>query len=219
MAKTVKKRINNNIKRTFLLLFSIFILGTSMGIFLLYGPYNKFRNFLITTAMSTMSHQYLATWFYSDEMIQEVMANNYIVEINENSDENLVNFEEKKEYSSEYERDILEHDPNDIYKVIKVKGPGYNGFVVAVYDASKVKLASTKYLGTKGQTTKQIADQNNALVAINASGFYDPDWNSNGGIPHGTVIQNSKVIWDYVDAQVGGGIVGFTKDNVLVLGK
>ena len=30
------------------------------GLFLLYGPYSGFRNFLITTAMTTMNHQYLA---------------------------------------------------------------------------------------------------------------------------------------------------------------
>ena len=38
-----------------------------------------------------------------------------------------------------------------------------------------------------------IAKNNNAAIAMNAGGFYDPDWNSNGALPHGTVISNVKI--------------------------
>ncbi len=48
---------------------SLFVLGCGSGLTLLYGPWSGFRNWLITTAMTTMNHQYLATWFYSDETI------------------------------------------------------------------------------------------------------------------------------------------------------
>ena len=44
-------------------------------LFLLYGPYANFRDWLITTAMGTMNHQYLATWFLSDEEIQHIKSN------------------------------------------------------------------------------------------------------------------------------------------------
>lgn len=54
---------------------------------------------------------------------------------------------------------------------------------------------------------------------MNAGGFYDPDWNSNGALPHGTVISNGKVVSDYEDARVGGGFICFTKENKLILGK
>ena len=64
-----------------------------------------------------------------------------------------------------------------------------------------------------------MAKRENAIIAMNAGGFYDPDWNSNGALPHGTVISNGKVVSDYDDANVGGGFVGFTKENKLVLGK
>ena len=46
---------------------STFIVGLSTFLFLFYGPWPGFRNFWITSAMTTMSHKYLATWFYSDE--------------------------------------------------------------------------------------------------------------------------------------------------------
>ena len=53
---------------------------------------------------------------------------------------------------------------------------------------------------------------------MNAGGFYDPDWNSNGALPHGTVISYGKVVSDYQDANVGGGFIGFTNDDKLILG-
>ena len=40
--------------------------------------------------MTTMSHQYLAKWFYSDEVIQKVLAMNEVIESKENTNTNLV---------------------------------------------------------------------------------------------------------------------------------
>jgi len=77
--KKKSRKISINVKRTFLILFSVFVTGTAVGMFLLYGPYSGFRRLLITTAMTTKSHQYLATWWYSDEEINKVLANNYVV--------------------------------------------------------------------------------------------------------------------------------------------
>jgi exopolysaccharide biosynthesis protein len=54
---------------------------------------------------------------------------------------------------------------------------------------------------------------------MNASGFYDPTWSGNGGIPHGTVIKDGRIIYDYADAGVGGGFIGFDQDNKLILGR
>ena len=81
--KDKKLRISLKVKRVFLLLFSIGVMGLSTGLFLLYGPYDKLRNTLITTAMTTMSHQYLARWFYTDEYINKVgKSSDWTVEIN-----------------------------------------------------------------------------------------------------------------------------------------
>lgn len=224
MKKTKRKlKISLKIKRVFLLLFSIGIIGMSSGLFLLYGPYSWIRNTLITTAMTTMSHQYLARWFYSDEYINKVLANNYIIETNENTNPDLINmpdFNNSQKYASKYEKDIFEGvDENTIYKKIKVSGKGYDGYVIAIYKPEKVKLAVSSKLGTEGQTLKTMAKSNNALITMNASGFYDPDWNGNGAIPHGTVIKDGRIIYDYTDANVGGGFIGFDKDNKLILGR
>ncbi len=221
--KKKKRKINLKIKRILLLLFSIALIGLSSGLFLLYGPYSWVRNTLITTAMTTQSHQYLARWFYSEELITKVLADNYMVEPNEDTNPDLIDmpdFENDKKYSSKYERDIFEGvDENTIYKKIKVSGSGYDGYVIAIYKPEKVKLAVSSKLGTEGETLKTMAQKNHALITMNGGGFFDPTWSGNGGIPHGTVIKDGRIIYDYVDAQVGGGFIGFDKDNKLILGR
>ena len=174
--------------------------------------------------MTSMSHQYLATWFYNDDVINEVLSNNHIIEVDENTNPDLINFKDydtdARIYKNEYEKQILTKDPgNDLYKVIEVSGSGYQGYLVAIYDPSRVSIATTAYLGKKGEAITTVAKRENAVIAINAGGFYDPDWNSNGALPHGTVIKDGKIVSDYEDARMGGGFVGFTKDDKLVLGK
>ena len=65
---TVKKQTG---KKVLMVLIILAIIGTSTGGFLLYGPYSGFRDWLITTAMTTMTHQYFATLFYDDDTIQD----------------------------------------------------------------------------------------------------------------------------------------------------
>ena len=171
-----------------------------------------------------MSHQYVATWFQNNDVINEVLSNNHIIEVDETTNPNLINFKDYdtkgKIYENEYEKEILTKDPsNDLYKVIEVSGSGYQGYLVAIYDPSRVSIATTSYLGKRGETITTVAKRENAIVAINAGGFYDPDWNSNGALPHGTVIKDGEVVSDYDDAKMGGGFVGFTNDDKLVLGK
>lgn len=220
--KNKKLKLSLKIKRVFLLIMSIFIIGLSSGLFLLYGPISWFRNTLITTAMTTMSHQYLARWFFTEDYINKVLANNYVIEIDEDTNPDLISMNGKStgKYSSKYEKDLFEGVTEDtIYKKIYVKGTGYDGYIIAIYKPEKVKIAVSSKLGTEGEQLPTIVKKNKALVGMNASGFYDPTWAGNGGIAHGTVIKDGKIIFDYEDAQVGGGFIGFNKDNVLVLGR
>ena len=198
------------------------ILGSGLA-FLLYGPYPNFRNWLITTAMTTMSHKYLATWFYDDETINSVMQDNYVRESNEETNLNAISFVDysnsKVMYKNKYEKEILTHEEGASYKLINIEGDGLRGYLVAIYDSSKVKIATATNMASSGEMLTKIAEKNNALVAINASGFYDPGYVGNGGKPHGAVIQNGKLISNLAKSNVGGGIIGFTNDNKLIMGK
>ena len=202
---------------------SLFVAGVGCAAFLFYGPWDGFRNFWITSAMTTMTHQYLATWIYSDETIQKVLAANSVEEVEEETDLDAIkitSYTGKTIYKNEYEKDVLTKDPgNDLYKVININGGSYQGFLVVLYDPSKIHVATTSYLGSRGQDILTVSKRENAIIAMNGGGFYDPDWNSNGAIPHGTVISRGNVVWDYADAGYGGGFICFTNENKLLLGR
>ena len=199
----------------------IYIIGFSSFLFLFYGPINSFKEFWITSAMTTKDHRYLATWLYSEKYINKVLANNKIIEVDEVSDPNQIVFRKYTTtiYRNEYEKEILQKDPdNDLYKVINISGHGYQGFLVAIYDPSRIHIATTSKIGVTGESILTVSDRENAIIAMNAGGFWDPDWNGNGAIPHGTVISNGRVVSDFKDANMGGGFIGFTNEDKFILG-
>ena len=217
-----RKKKKSKFKKFLITLLILFIIGISSFAFLLYGPYPNFREWLITTAMTTMTHQYLATWFYSDDTIQEVLNKNRVAESEETTDPTLtVIVDENKnvEYANEYEKAILEKNPgNDDYKIINIEGKGYSGYLAAIYDPSRIKTVVTKKLGKCGQYLKTMADDNDALLAINGGGFIDPNYNSNGANPLGITFSEGRLITSNVYSGAGG-LIGFTNENKLVLGK
>lgn len=198
------------------------VLGSGLA-FLLYGPYPNFREWLITTAMTTMNHKYLATWFYDQDTINDVMRQNYVKEIDEDTDLSAISFVDysnsKVMYKNKYEKEILTHEKGATYKLINIDGDGMRGYLVAIYDPSKVKVATATNMSSSGEMLTTIAKKNNAVVAMNASGFYDPGYVGNGGKPHGVVIQNGKIVSNLPRSNVTGGVIGFTKDNKFIMGK
>jgi bla regulator protein BlaR1 len=182
--------------------------------------------------MSTTEHQYLATWFFDEKTISNSLIelkNATQVEINGSSkiEFDEINFN-KEIYTNIYEEQVLSREnEDDVYKIIEISGTTiganykYRGYLVVVYDPANVKLATSKGAGTTsgsyGQILSTISKNNNALVAMNAGGFYDPNWNSNGGIPHGAVIKDGVIQSEFRRGDVGGGLIGFNKNNELVL--
>lgn len=198
------------------------VFGSGLA-FLLYGPYPNFREWLITTAMTTMNHQYLATWFYSDETIEEIMNQNYVEETDEDTNLNAITFVDYSSsttmYKNKYEKEILTHEKGATYKLININGDGMRGYLVVIYDASKVKIGTATNMQSKGEMLTTIVKNNNAIIAMNASGFNDPGYMGNGSRPHGVVIQNGKIVSDNGNVPVTGGIIGFTNENKLIMGK
>lgn len=216
------KRYVSKKRKIIIAILVMIIIGLISFLFLLYGPYKNFREWLITTAMTTMRHQYLATIFYDEKTIDEVLKQNYVEESGENTDGSQILFNSYKSSSmflNKYEKEILTKDKgNDLYKKIDISGDGLRGYLVAIYDPSKVKIATSAYIGTKGQMLTTMAKNNNAVVAMNASGFVDPGYNSNGGNPHGIVIKDGKIVSN--QARYGsGGLIGFNKENKLILSR
>ncbi len=220
-----KRRKKKNTKAT--IVYKLFRLGFILGIIgmivvmvLLYGPYSGFREWLVTTAMTTMTHQYFATCFYDKETIDYILSKNKVEEIVEDTDLDAINFASNTTtYENEYERQVLERDEeNNDYKIIEINEKNYFGYLVAVYDASRIKTVVTDNLGKSGQYLTKMAKNNDALIAINGGGFDDPNFNSTGGSPLGiTVVDGDFVTTKSYNGS--GGIIGFNEDNKLVLEK
>lgn len=186
--------------------------------FVVYGPWHYPKNFWITTSMTSLSHHYLARIFYSDTTIKKTLSENYIIEIDEDTNINDITInqiEEQKEYTSIYEKTILEREKDASYKMIEFKYNGYNCYLTAIYDPLRVSLAVSSKLGYLGETITTMAKRNKAIVAINGGGFIDPSGKGNGGIPKGSVIQNGKLI--YSNGNYKEKLAGFNDKGVLIL--
>ena len=123
-----KKTIGHKIFFLFKILMVLVILGI-IGIYVFFKTdiFQEYKELWVQTAMTTMNHKYLATWFLSKEEIEEIM-NKLKVENNENSDSNDIMVVE-----------LAEAEKKEV-TVEKITGKGYVGFVMIVPDASKVKL-------------------------------------------------------------------------------
>ena len=223
-------RKNNPLSRDFLVVllavlgFSIIGLGIDISI---YGKYDGFRNKIIELSMNSYSYQNVAKYLYPDGLIERyVNREAQIIDLSDDIiDSNLVT--DKEIYESKEEKEILTHDEDAIYKIIDLEGTNYNGTkyvgkLVAVYDPANVTLSVSPGVGyvlgqNYGQPLTSLARQSGALVAMNAGGFYDPTWNTNGGVPHGPLIHDGVLITDFRRGFYSGGLVGLTYDNKLVL--
>ena len=161
---------------------------------LVYGPIKEARVFWITTAMETMDHKYLAHIFYSNSTIKKVLQKNYYVNVNKETDTSKVTIgkiEKKDTYESIYEKEIIERNENEDYKLIKFKYNEFDCFLVAIYDPTRVDVAvANGKLNGQGQILSDIAKDNQAIVAINGGGY---SWGD--GYPLGLVIKDGEVMY------------------------
>ena len=91
--------------------------------FVVYGPYEKIREWYILTAITSGQHKYLAYIFYNNEQIDDVINKNRIMYTGGTSDPDMITIVDNPNtgvYANAYEREILEHDPDQDYKLIIV---------------------------------------------------------------------------------------------------
>lgn len=179
----------------------------------------NFKSMIVTTALKTMTHKYLAYVFYTENMVQDVLNSNYYVPVNEDVDldQIVIDTSEKTRYDSIYDEQILTRDPgNDDYKIINVEIGNNKGYLVAIYDPSRVHLITKEVLGTDlGERTIDMCKRYNGLVCINGGGFLERDgWGI--GHPMGYVVNNGKIIWSS-GYNPNANLIAMTNDNKLLL--
>ncbi len=222
-----KKKHSNVISTCVLTSYLLIMYGVT---FLFYGSYGV-KDFIINKALASMNYQYIASFFYDNKTINQIASSHQLEPESQTIYEDLVSFEDIKlnqpEYVNQYEEAVLSNKENAPYKIIKVEGTlentdyHYEGFLAVIYDPSKVKLAVSSGMGIDetayGEIIPTMAKREKAILAMNAGGFYDPDWMSNGGIPHGPVIKDGVLLTNFRQYPANGGIIGFNNENKLVL--
>ncbi len=215
--KATNRKIKNWLKNVFYVLLGFYIAGCIGFLLLLYGPNEKFKTWLITTAMQTMHHQYFCKIFYDSDEISRIMSKNYVKESGESTDTSLIDKEAKDEYIDEYDKAILDVEEGTKYKIIQFEVDGQKAFLAAIYDPSMIQLRVTDSLGSKGEYVTTMAQKTNAILAINGGGFFDPGGSSWGGTPNGITISNGKLITNGEYGTSTGGLIGFNDDDILLL--
>ena len=216
-SKTKKRKIYKST-----ILFIILDLLAIGGFIMMYGPWPFMRNLYVNTAMKTMDHQYLAKVFYSDEKISEIMNSNYFIEINEEVvlDDIVIDTSPKKSYENEYDEEILTRTPgNEDYKIINIKVGISKGYLIAIYDPTKVALIRSKNfnVGTYGEQIPAMCNRYNGLVCINGGGFND-DTGRGSDIPIGYVIDDGEIVWPSSGWDTArSNMIGFNNEGKLLL--
>lgn len=187
--------------------------------FIFYGPFPQVKNLIVSTAMVTKTHQYIAYTFYSEETVKEVLAANAYIPITDDVDldDIVIDTSVKTTFKDEYEEAILKREnKNDTYKYVKIKVGKYDAHLVAIYDPSKVELITSPKFnsGNGAEKVMKMCERLGGEVCINGGMFSDPDgWGSD--IPQGYLIKDGKVIWS--DRNTKEDLIGFTKDHKLLL--
>ena len=203
----------------FFIVVDIFI---AICFFVVYGPFAGFRNTIISTALSTKTHGYIAYTFYSKNTILGVSKLDSYIPWDDDTklEDIIIDTAPKESYENEYDREILTRDEgNEDYKLIETEVDGFKAYLVAIYNPAKVGVATSKAFNknnTGAEKMYKMCDRLGGIVCINGGGFRDPDgWGSD--IPKGYIIKNNEVVWS--DSTKQSNIIGISNDNKLMLVK
>ncbi|GKU25401.1 phosphodiester glycosidase family protein [Clostridium folliculivorans] len=208
--KEKKRNLFNKISlNLFNFIFANIIIGLIIAIpMVFYGPFKNIKELVVTSAMTTLNHQYLATLFLNETEIHSIMANNTIDDSkNSNLDEISINNSVSTDNQGDKGMEVKE-----------IKGNSFSGHLLIVNDAKRIQLGLTENLGRFGMKLDDIVKKENAVAGINAGGFQDENGQGNGGVPTGLVVKDGKIVFDdKLEEKVS--LIGFNKDGIMVIGK
>lgn len=216
--KEVKKNKKFNPLVIFVgILYIVVFLGITTPLVLLFGPYENTRKVFVSSLLATR-HAYLITDFMSQEKINEILG------VNNKNDE-----EPKAETPQNSVTDLnkikVKYTSGNEITRYDIHTDRYNGYVLEIKNPLGVRVAMTKYLGKIGQKTSEMAEEHNAIAAINGGSFVDKSsdgtlYAGTGAEPGGFVISGGKVIYPTTNVKKNNveNVIAFTKGGQLIVG-
>lgn len=193
-----------------------------------FGVAPKLQTIWVTTAMTTMNHQWLATAFVPEETINRIMEENRvddsgykseIIEFVTPAEDDATSETSEEDTMDSYEREGYEKLESGVY-LKEVKGSTWRGNVMLVQDPKRIRMIDTDSQFEKGTTIKKMTGKSGAIAGINAGGFNDgPNYDSNGGVPVGLLIKDGLIINPQTITDEIFSMIGINEDGVLILKK
>lgn len=182
----------------------------------------KWRNIWIETAMTTDQHKWLATSFFPERLIDEVMSKQVDIKdisvtdiYGEENDDILGQASLVVGEPDKFGNEVFVNDKEQGVVILKVENSTFKAKLVLVDDPSRVVLSTTDYKHSRGEFICDYLEKENAIVGVNASGFADPGGTSLGGTVTGQCVSAGEY-WGNYDSKYT--LVGFDNDNRLVVG-
>lgn len=181
----------------FILVMFIFTAVTS-PIVVLFGPFDNLKRTVVGAIMRSRHPQYI-TWLFNQDEINMILGTVGTVR-----SQDLFKFKAREDTT---------------LKMRRIESTRYVGYVLEIPDPCRVKVATAKNIQEKGETVSNIAKDNDAVAAINAGGFHDPNGTGTGRLPYGFIMQDGNyVIGKDVGPDEAVDFVGFTKQGNLIAG-
>ncbi|SFC76107.1 M56 family metallopeptidase [Clostridium uliginosum] len=113
---------------------------------------------------------------------------------------------------------------DDSIELYELENSKYKGYYLEIKDPTRVKIGYTSKLMREGETTSQIAENNNAIAAINGGGFNDVSSDGtrregDGGTPTGSIITGGKIVYKDLKDDEKTDLFAITKEGKLIVGK
>ena len=167
----------------FYLMFGVIFSVVTAPLIIFHGPFTNVKKTIVDASMTTLSHQWIAKLFLSDAEIQKIRSEDK-VQVVQQGNNSILKF-------------INSHD-NSIERYNISNGIKFTGYVLIIKDPTRVKVGYSNKLGTQGELTSQIAQDNGSIAAVNAGGFSDSSstntkWTGTGGKPMGLIISNGNI--------------------------
>jgi len=203
------KKSNSRVLLTGVLDMLIFLAITTPLVFF-FGPYENTRKTVILTVLATR-HAYLI-----NDIIPQATLNK-LLGIEENQG--------NEEVAQDMKKINVKYKVGNQVSAYDIHTQRFDAYVLEIKNPLKVKVAMTKYLQKVGQKTSEMAEDNNAVAAINGGSFVDKSsdgtlYAGTGSEPGGFVISEGKVVYPTSGASENTveNVIAFTKSGELIVG-
>ena len=185
------------------------------------GPSKSARDLFVMSVRETSAIGFLANWFLTEDEIAQIESSKNEAVYYAPTDTSLITISATPDTDSEADPQAdawgLIDDDGDGIIIEEIHGKGYSGFMMTVLDPSRVIMGCVpESLGRRGYTVAQMAEYYDAVAAINAGGFEDPDGRGNGSRPDSLIVFKGTPYFAFNG--MGSGFVGLDDQSILHVG-